>query len=306
MDVGIDEFLRPVSDEAPCGPDVRELTDFDALRAAFDALDKASEGPPAQIMWPREQERILRLARQTRDLRVWVWLARSWLVTEGLAGFARGLELLAVGLERHWDALPPFDPEDSNPRERFMGRLAALSGIGGSSFQSTDKDLLQRRSTMLFLEELGAAVAKAPPGAAGSVIAGRIEAALRAMERLFKERFGANADPQLGFAEVLRRLAVLSKPQETATHAAAGDIAAAYAPNGGGAAVSSRAEVVAALDQVLDYYARHEPSSPVPLLIGRAKRLVAMSFLDAIRELAPGGLKELQAVAGADEPKPNR
>jgi type VI secretion system protein ImpA len=304
MDVGIDEFLGPVSEEAPCGPDVRELADFDALRAVFDALDKASEGPPAQVMWSREQERILRLAQQAHDLRVWVWLARSWLVTDGLAGFARGLELLATGLERYWDALPPFDPEDSNPRERFMGRSAALSGIAGSSFQTSDKDLLRRRSTMLFLEELGAAVAKAPRGGAGAVLAGRIEAALGSVERLFKERFGANADPQLGFAEVLRRLAVLNKPQGTATDAAE-DVAAAYVPNGAGA-VSSRAEVVAALDQVLDYYARHEPSSPVPLLVGRAKRLVAMSFLDAIRELAPGGLKELQAVAGADEPKPTK
>jgi hypothetical protein len=32
-----------------------------------------------------------------------------------------------------------------------------------------------------------------------------------------------------------------------------------------------------------------------------------MTFLDAIKELAPGGLKELQAVSGAgDDGKPNR
>ena len=160
MDVGIDELLRPVSAEAPCGPDVRELAGFDALRAVVDEVDRA--GSTSRVVWPREQERVLVLARQSRDLRVWVWLARGWLVTEGLAGFARGLELLAAGLERYWEILPPYDPEDGNPRERFMGRLAALSGIGGSSFQTTDKDLLQRRSTILFLEERGAAVAKAP------------------------------------------------------------------------------------------------------------------------------------------------
>ena len=62
--------------------------------------------------------------------------------------------------------------------------------------------------------------------------------------------------------------------------------------------------VVAALDRVLDYYARHEPSSPVPLLVGRAKRLVSMSFFEAIKELAPSGLKELQTLAGSgDEAK---
>ena len=67
--------------------------------------------------------------------------------------------------------------------------------------------------------------------------------------------------------------------------------------------IASRDDVVRALDRVLDYYRAHEPSSPVPLLVQRAKRLVPLSFLDAMRELAPAGLKELQAVAGTAEEK---
>jgi type VI secretion system protein ImpA len=63
--------------------------------------------------------------------------------------------------------------------------------------------------------------------------------------------------------------------------------------------------VLRALDQVLEYYRAHEPSSPVPLLVKRAKRLVSMSFLDAIKDLAPTGLKELQAVAGEDAKQGN-
>ena len=120
-----------------------------------------------------------------------------------------------------------------------------------------------------------------------------------ALEALFRERFGAAGDPQLGFGELTRRLRSLrdrAEPQEEAQDA--GPPRANGHANG---AVRSRDEVVAALDRVLDYYSLHEPSSPVPLLVGRAKRLVSMTFLDAIKELAPGGLKELQAVSGAGD-----
>jgi type VI secretion system protein ImpA len=54
---------------------------------------------------------------------------------------------------------------------------------------------------------------------------------------------------------------------------------------------------------VLEYYKGNEPSSPVPLLVQRAKRLVPMSFVDAMKELAPAGLKELQAVSGHTDEK---
>jgi type VI secretion system protein ImpA len=52
------------------------------------------------------------------------------------------------------------------------------------------------------------------------------------------------------------------------------------------------------LDQILDYYRQREPSSPVPLLLQRARRLVPMSFVEAMRELAPSGVEELARVAG--------
>jgi type VI secretion system protein ImpA len=67
--------------------------------------------------------------------------------------------------------------------------------------------------------------------------------------------------------------------------------------------VTSRDDVVRALNLVLDYYKANEPSSPVPLLVQRAKRLVPMSFMEAIKDLAPAGLKEMQAVTGNTDEK---
>jgi type VI secretion system protein ImpA len=67
------------------------------------------------------------------------------------------------------------------------------------------------------------------------------------------------------------------------------------------AAISSRADVVRVLDGVCDYYDRHEPSSPVPMLLRRAKRLVSMSFVDIVRELAPAGISEIETIRGPQE-----
>lgn len=70
------------------------------------------------------------------------------------------------------------------------------------------------------------------------------------------------------------------------------------APQQLGGEIRSREDVIRALDMVCAYYERHEPSSPLPLLINRAKRLATMSFMEIIRELAPDGLGQAETVGG--------
>lgn len=62
--------------------------------------------------------------------------------------------------------------------------------------------------------------------------------------------------------------------------------------------VTTRADAMRLLDLVCDYYRRNEPSSPLPLLIARARRLAEMDFLDIVRDLAPDGLSQAQNVVG--------
>jgi type VI secretion system protein ImpA len=62
--------------------------------------------------------------------------------------------------------------------------------------------------------------------------------------------------------------------------------------------IATRADVIAVLDRVCDYYAHHEPSSPVPLLLKRASGLVHKSFIDLLGDLAPEGLAQLTQVIG--------
>jgi len=62
--------------------------------------------------------------------------------------------------------------------------------------------------------------------------------------------------------------------------------------------VRSRDDVLLLLDKICRYYADYEPSSPVPLILDRTKRLVTMNFLDILKELTPGGVHEFGIVAG--------
>jgi type VI secretion system protein ImpA len=68
-----------------------------------------------------------------------------------------------------------------------------------------------------------------------------------------------------------------------------------------GGAINTREDVVKALDAICAYYARNEPSSPIPMFMERSKRLVMMSFVDLIKELVPEGLSKVDMLRGQSE-----
>jgi type VI secretion system protein ImpA len=70
---------------------------------------------------------------------------------------------------------------------------------------------------------------------------------------------------------------------------------------GGGAIsgeVSSRADVIRMLEKICEYYERYEPASPVPIFMNRAKRLVTMSFVDLMKDLAPEAMSKIEVFTG--------
>ncbi len=83
-----------------------------------------------------------------------------------------------------------------------------------------------------------------------------------------------------------------SEDGEQAGRAAQG---AAFVSAGG---VSSRDEVLKALDAICKYYEKMEPSSPVPLLIRRAQRLVTKNFLEILEDISPAGIAEVRQLSG--------
>ena len=85
-------------------------------------------------------------------------------------------------------------------------------------------------------------------------------------------------------------------PQDAGHPAEAG--AARSAPVGG---INSPNDVSNALDRIIAYYARAEPSSPIPLLLTRAKRLVNADFLTIIQDMAPAGTGNVHLIGGIDD-----
>jgi type VI secretion system protein ImpA len=82
----------------------------------------------------------------------------------------------------------------------------------------------------------------------------------------------------------------------------------AAAPAGIPGQINSRRDVERCLDLVIDFYERTEPSSPIPHLARRMRKMVPMNFLQLMEEIAPSGLKEFRGIAGVfdDKNKPGR
>jgi type VI secretion system protein ImpA len=103
--------------------------------------------------------------------------------------------------------------------------------------------------------------------------------------------------------------------EEAADEAAApaGGAGGEAAPGGDGAAapaaakprgvgqIATRKDVLAAMDRICEYYEKNEPSSPVPVLIRRAQKLVVADFEAIMRDLAPSGLDQWQVIKGSDD-----
>ncbi len=93
-----------------------------------------------------------------------------------------------------------------------------------------------------------------------------------------------------------------SAPAEDVSAPATGGASAAAQAGPAGAAISgeirSREDVTRVIDQICDFFKRTEPSSPVPHLLQRARRLVNLDFVELLNDLAPDSLAQFKSIAG--------
>lgn len=137
------------------------------------------------------------------------------------------------------------------------------------------------------------------------------------IERVMTEQLGASQAPDLSaLAHELRNAHSVVAEQLAARGVnvvtedeSSEDITAEGAVSGGGSAaaapisgeINSREDVKRMLDKICAYYSRAEPSSPVPILLHRAKRLVAMDFMDILKDVAPDALGPVETLRGKTE-----
>lgn len=65
--------------------------------------------------------------------------------------------------------------------------------------------------------------------------------------------------------------------------------------------LNSRQDVERCFELILSYYNEVEPSSPIPILIKRSKKLVHSDFLDIVKDIFPDALEQVQKLGGITE-----
>ena len=71
--------------------------------------------------------------------------------------------------------------------------------------------------------------------------------------------------------------------------------------SGGAHELRSRDDVARLIAKLCEFIERTEPTNPAPLLLRRAGRLMNKNFIEIIKDLAPGGVGEIENIAGPDD-----
>lgn len=333
LSTSIADLAAPLDELLPCGENLEYDPQFLALEAALNGKPEVQYGstitPATGPDWKTVRALALELMGRTRDLRVAVGLTRALLGQEGAPGLAAGLSLLAALLSTQWEQLhPQLDAEDGNDPTFRLNTLAALVEAGGLLRQLRDMPLVEVRAIGAFglreieageQDETGDPSRAAPAtilaafGAASQDDLAATFAALDAagasvaeIEAALARHLGAGMGIDLApLATLLQRAAGQVRPHLAAVAATPVEEAARLAASGGIAAIAradgeiaGRADVVRLLERICAWYARAEPSSPVPLLLLRARGLVEMNFTELMEELAPDGLNQLAQISG--------
>jgi type VI secretion system protein ImpA len=332
----IEALLAPVSADDPCGADLEygdpAFTAFDRATQGKPEQQIGSTIIPAEEPdWKAVGRQAIDLLARTKDLRVAVQLTKALLHTDGLRGLADGLTVLERFVETYWEGLHPrLDPDDGNDptmRVNILSMLAAPEVL--SAVRSTTLISSRTVGRFSYRDVEASADSSSATNGGGNAMA-TIEAAgmdcelgdlqaqtsaaqacsmsLKTVESKVSDLVGAGAAPAFGaLATLLQKiaaflLATLARrlPAAAGQELAGGGLAGAAVAGGGSALgeIRSRDDVVRALERISAYYAKNEPSSPIPLLVERCKRLVMMSFLDIIRELAPDGVGQIETLSG--------
>jgi len=166
------------------------------------------------------------------------------------------------------------------------------AGVVGAAFVEDDPILLMARKH---------AVDQSLANLTGIVSAWNNSVAALAASRAERElSFDAGESPQ--FQDLEKKLTYISKqmaerlPKE-AQEADSGEVAIGTEV-ASKAGITNRADAGREIDKIIQWFRHNEPSSPVPVMLARAKSMISMSFLDIVEGLGDSGLNEVRKGAG--------
>jgi type VI secretion system protein ImpA len=321
----VEALCRPVSAEAPCGADLEDTQ----LLAGFDAYRLFGSDIPlgANIDWREVRDKSLQALDASHDLRLLAHLAAAIVRIEGLIPLCILLTVADRWLSESWELVFPRITEDAilrrNALNSFADRMAVVDAVRRAavlthrqlgSFCLRDVELATGQLTA------GPADASAPNMAqirgifAGSTAAdltaltGAVQSGVGALSNIvatMQTRAGFEAAPD--FDPLLRPLSQINKLlQEHVPATAPGAMTGTIPEKGGTSAVSggiatdvnSREDAIRTLETIATWFRTHEPSSPVPLLLDRARRLVSRSFMEVLADIAPDSVAQARLIGG--------
>jgi type VI secretion system protein ImpA len=291
--------------------------------------------PPA---WRAIEQSSTLLLQRSKDLRITHFLVQSALALDGLPGLANALTLVSQMLQQYWAELYPLlDADDDNDptvrinalsglacetnirllresvltRSRAFGTVTLRAALHASGLQGFSDESLNA-------DELSGALRDSDPEQLATVRAALNEArgAVDAIERFVSDQVGSAEGVDLNALRQPLKLAlqILAEhaPDTDTGESTASEYASEPAVHGEepaapitprGAApgeIGNRDDVLRSLERLLNYYARHEPSSPLPVLLNRAKNLVHADFATIVRNLIPDGLSQFENLRGPE------
>lgn len=164
------DWLTPVIEHTPCGPDLEYDHDFVVLFAGAapkpDVQYGAFVGSPAPLNWSELERNCRRLMQRTKDMRVAVLYARCRTRLTGAAGLAEGTALLAAWLQSFPDTIHPqvsADDDRGAAMEMRMNALQALADPDGLLDDVREIVLMKSTATRLQMRDVERAFAHPRP-----------------------------------------------------------------------------------------------------------------------------------------------
>jgi type VI secretion system protein ImpA len=325
--INLKQLLSPCSEKNPSGDDLEYDPLFGEMERAAKGKEEQQFGdtliPAEEPNWGNLKAQALAVLERSKDLRAAIQLTRAMIHTDGYAGLADGLSLIRGYLDKFWEDLHPrLDPDDGydptfrvntllnlcDPMEFLLpiSRLPLVWSSRMGQFSYRDIQIANGATTQpesdakqVSLEQVDAAFREIEPTQAQTTLSQlRLSLeTLTAIEQRVSEKLGAvksfdlqplgallgAMEKELGGRSWAGDLPQAGDGTESAGETTTLDVAS---PQG---SINNRDDVIRTLDRICHYYARHEPSSPIPLLLQRAKRLVTMGFHEIVQDLAPEG-----------------
>lgn len=332
----IDAVLEPVSEDTPCGNELEYDPAFVALEITARSKPEQQFGDSViaavEPDWRAISLQAVDLVRRSKDLRVVMLLLRASTRLHGVIGFVQGMQTLREMLARYWDgAYPRLDEDDNNDPTMRLNALAPLNDIDMVLQDLREakvgglRDSMRVRDIEVAYGKLGAknndivmTVAQLE-GALGEIFARNEDVKIASctaadcisqLQSLINERvssdFAVDFKALRSIAMVLQQTSkglveqssVATDGESDPKNADAAALNSGAVSGGSRGGVASRQDAINTLDKVIRYLEQAEPGNPAPLLIKRAQRLIGVSFMDIMSDLAPDALSAIENITG--------